>query len=280
MSKIKKFLDNWVMYLALTVLAILAIPIMLVILWGIAHDFGIGILLAGLAGVIGGIWLIKFAFERFFRLYIRSWFSFGLWLFLTILICFLLYSLCKGDVSFKEMLSWGGRRVPSSGGWVLGLPFAWIILFGLAFQKSPTGRPAKNALQAQQNEIDELYEQAFGKNDFNALCELVNTFVEGEDQKFFKKSPVQAAKVFEGAQRLVQIVEEGREKQPELEDYYWLGLMYETGFACPPDSIKAIEYYTKALSTKTCWDGDPKNFHKLCKQVKQKLVRLQNLTTN
>lgn len=280
MSKIKKFLDNWVMYLALTVLAILAIPIMLVILCGIAHDFGIGILLAWLAGVIGGIWLVKFSFEKIFHLYIRSWFSFSLWLFLTILICFLLYSLCNGDLSFKEMLSWGGRRVPSSGGGVLVLPIAWIIMFGLAFQKSPTGRPAKNALQAQQNEIDELYEQAFEKKDFNALCELVNTFVEGENQKFFKNSPVQAAKVFEGAQRLVQLVEAGQEKQPELEDYYWLGLMYETGFACPPNPARAEECYIKALATKTCWDGDPKNFHRQSQQIKQRLVRLQNLTAH
>lgn len=112
--------------------------------------------------MIGGIWLIKFAFERFFRLYIRSWFSFGLWLFLTILICFLLYSLCNGDLSFKEMLSWGGRRVPSSGGGVLVLPFAWIILFGLAFQKLPTGRPAKNALQANQKLGEAMYKAQQG----------------------------------------------------------------------------------------------------------------------
>ena len=58
--------------------------IMLVILCGIAHDFGIGILLALLAGVVGGIWLIKFSFEKIFHLYIRSWFSFSLWLFLMV----------------------------------------------------------------------------------------------------------------------------------------------------------------------------------------------------
>ncbi len=263
-----------IMYIALAILALLALPIALVLIIGVVHDFGIGTLFAGLVGVVGAIWLIKFSFERIFRLYIRSWFSFVLWLFLTVLIGFIIYFLLNGDLTFKEMLSWGGRG-PGSGGGFLILPLAWIILFGLSFQKPPTGRPAKNALQAEQNEIDELYEQAFNNNDFSALCELVNTFVEGENQKFFKKSPVQAAKVFEGAQRLVQIVEEGREKQPELEDYYWLGLMYEIGFACPPDPAKAVEYYTRALATKECWDGDPENFHRLCKQVKQRLVRLQ-----
>ena len=179
------------------------------------------------------------------------------------------------SVPFKEMLSWGKGHGKSSMS-VFVLPLLWLVMTGIAFKKAPTGRSAKNALEAEQHEIDELYDKAFLQNDFEALCELVNNFYEGENQKFFQKSPIQAAKVFEGAQRLVQLVEEGHEKQPELEDYYWLGLMYEMGFACPPDPVKAIEYYTKALATQECWDGDPENFHRLCKKVQQRMTNLQN----
>lgn len=267
--------SNVVMYMALAVLAILEIPILFAIIVGVIKDFGFLWLLAGIAGIISGIWLITFLFKKIFRLHIRSWFSFALWFFLTILMGVIICSLFNGELAFKEMLSWGGRSVPSSRGRILILPIAWIVLFGLAFQKSPAGRPAKNALEAEQNTIDELYDKAFMQNDFDALCELVNSFCEGDNQKFFQKSPIQATKVFEGAQHLVQLVEEGNEKQPELEDYYWLGLMYETGFAYPPDPLKAIEYYTKALSTKTCWDRDPDNFKNLCKKVQKRIEHLR-----
>ncbi len=265
---------NVIKYIAIAILALLALPIVLALMLGVVHEFGMVALLVGLIGVVGGVWLIKFSFEKFFHLYIRSWVSFSLWFFLTVLIGFIVFSLLNEDLSFKEMRSWGVRG-PGSGGGVLILPFAWITMFGISFQKAPASRRAKNALQAEQNEIDELYDQAFYKNDFNALCDLVNMFYEGENQKFFQKSPLQAAKVFEGAQRLVKMVEEGHEKQPELEDYYWLGLMYETGFACPPDPLKAIEYYTKALSTKECWDGDPNHFKNLCKTVQGRIANLQ-----
>lgn len=222
----------------------------------------------------GGIFLFKFILKKYFSIHIRSWVSFSLWLFLTVLIGFIIYSLFSGELTFKEMLSWGKGHGKASMS-VFVLPLLWLVMTGITFTKTPAGRPAKNALEAEQHEIDELYDKAFLQNDFEALCELVNNFYEGENQKFFQKSPIQAAKVFEGAKRLVQLVEEDHEKQPELEDYYWLGLMYETGFACPPDFVKAIEYYTKALATTTCWDGDPKAFQHLCKQVQERLAHLQ-----
>ncbi len=259
-------------YLTYPLIIILTVLVLFIVLALVVAEPLIS--LSVLTGLGCFLWGLKIVLKKNFGIHIRSWFHFSLWLFLTILIGFLIYSLCTGDLSFKEMFSWGGRK-KSPG--VLILPIAWLIMLGCAFQKAPANRPAKNALQAEQHEIDDLYEKAFSKNDFDALCELVNTFYEGENQEFFQKSPVQAAKVFEGAQRLVQLVEEEQDKKPELEDYYWLGLMYEIGFACPPDLPKAQEYYTKALSTTACWDGDPENFRRLCKEVQQ---RLENLHKN
>ncbi len=254
-------------YVLLGVCLLLGLPLVAALVWAEpVMSFVV------LGCIVGGILLFKFVLKKYFSIHIVRWIPFFLWLFLTVLIGFMIYSLLNGDLTFKEMFSWGGRH---SGG-IFMLLLAWLIMTGLSFKKIPAGRPVGNALEAEQHEIDELYEKAFTQNDFDALCELVRNFYEGKNQKFFKKSPLQAAKVFEGAQRLVQIAEKGEEKTPELEDYYWLGLMYEMGFSGAPDFLKAIEYYDKALTTQKCWTQDVDDFRRLCKKVKHRLTTLQS----
>lgn len=118
-----------------------------------------------------------------------------------------------------------------------------------------------------------LAEEAFQSDDFGSLCELVNTYYEGEDAKRFDAHPEEKPIVFAAAKKLVSIVEspENNSKSPEFEDYYWLGLMYEEGFGTLQDKDMAVEYFKKALTTRKCWDGDAESYQVLVSKVKNKL---------
>ena len=111
--------------------------------------------------------------------------------------------------------------------------------------------------------------------DFSALCELVNEYMAGEDKKYFKKYPQHAVDVFNAAKKLVEIVESRNgEKNPELEDYYWLGMMYEEGFGTEKNLDKAREYYQKALTTTECWCGDAECYQSQRAEIEQRLKTL------
>lgn len=118
----------------------------------------------------------------------------------------------------------------------------------------------------------EIYLRDAMNGDFSALCELVNEYMEGMNKKYFNKYPQHAVDVFNAAEKLVVIVESHNgEKNPELEDYYWLGMMYEEGFGTEKNIDKAREYYHKALTTTECWCGDPECFKLQRAKIEQRL---------
>ncbi len=131
------------------------------------------------------------------------------------------------------------------------------------------------------NEIDDLYEQAFFQNDDDALWKLVCRYKEGKENAFFKNHKNQAYEVFKGHQRWLQLAElEGKDSEygPVLEDYYWLGRMYEEGFVGDPDFAQAKSYYEKALDTTTCNCGRRRHYWALCQEIKRRLDYLEKLS--
>ena len=124
-------------------------------------------------------------------------------------------------------------------------------------------------------EIDEWYRLAFKKNDTDALLDLVELYSEGDCKQFFDKHPKQAKEVFEAALRWVELVETKQiDKEAEFEDYYYLALMYEEGFSVVPNLELAAQYYQKALSTSSCWTGNPEYYKTLRQKVQQRLTNL------
>ena len=132
--------------------------------------------------------------------------------------------------------------------------------------------------KAKIQDIDRFYKQGVLKNDLAALDELISAYDAGEDAGFFRKNPKQAQEVFEGALHLVELLENGyKGRKLELEDYYYLGLMYEEGFASVPDLAQAVNYYKKALTTTDCWDGTRETYMLLCKEVQDRLEKLSSI---
>ena len=97
----------------------------------------------------------------------------------------------------------------------------------------------------------EKLKNAAMSGDFEALCELVNNYNQGHYNKaYYATHPQHAADIFHAAEKLVEIVSSSSStKEPELEDFYWLGLMYEEGFGTEKNKTKALEYFNKALTT-------------------------------
>ena len=139
----------------------------------------------------------------------------------------------------------------------------WVVLFSVFFSflsiKKKT--PEQPNFQSQVHKKDEyetlcdLYREAFAHNDFEALQALAKEFACGGAADYWQNNTDAKQKIAQGVKKLAEVVESGNApRKPELEDFYYVGLMYEQGgFECEPDLNKAIEYFEKALTTKTCW---------------------------
>ena len=138
----------------------------------------------------------------------------------------------------------------------------WVLLFGMFFSFLST---KKNPLEQQyfQNQaykkdeyetLCDLYREAFAHNDFEALQALAKEFACGGAVDYWQNNTDAKQKIAQGVKKLAEVVESGNApREPELEDFWYMGLMYEFGFECEPDLNKALEYFEKALTTKTCW---------------------------
>lgn len=209
--------------------------------------------------------------KKNFRLHIRSIEEFGSWKFFIFSLLFIIlsgggiaYLFIGSGETLKEFYSHVtfSRVAPGALGLLYSLLITMLCLFFDYEEIKSFGK--------KQREIDELYEKGMAK-DMSCcsiwLNELMDSFCEGKDQDFFKEHPLQAAKVFEGAQRLEE------EGLLTAKGYYQLGLMYETGFACTPNSAKAMDCYKKAQTAGN--DTDYKHSIQLRKQAKKRLDNLQ-----
>ena len=138
----------------------------------------------------------------------------------------------------------------------------WVVLFSVFFSflsiKKKT--PEQPNFQSQVHKKDEyetlcdLYREAFAHNDFEALQALAKEYHAGAATDYWKENLEIRHKIAQGVKKLAEVVESGNApREPELEDFWYMGLMYEFGFECEPDLNKALEYFEKALTTKTCW---------------------------
>ena len=138
----------------------------------------------------------------------------------------------------------------------------WVVLFSVFFSflsiKKKT--PEQPNFQSQVHKKDEyetlcdLYREAFAHNDFEALQALAKEFACGGAADYWQNNTDAKQKIAQGVKKLAEVVESGNApREPELEDFWYMGLMYEFGFECEPDLNKALEYFEKALTTKTCW---------------------------
>ncbi len=138
----------------------------------------------------------------------------------------------------------------------------WVVLFSVFFSflsiKKKT--PEQPNFQSQVHKKDEyetlcdLYREAFAHNDFEALQALAKEFACGGAADYWQNNTDAKQKIAQGVKKLAEVVESGNApREPELEDFWYMGLMYEFCFECEPDLNKALEYFEKALTTKTCW---------------------------
>ena len=156
----------------------------------------------------------------------------------------------------------------------------WVLLFGMFFSFLST---KKNPLEQQyfQNQaykkdeyetLCDLYREAFAHNDFEALQALAKEFACGGAADYWQNNTDAKQKIAQGVKKLAEVVESGNApRKPELEDFYYAGLMYEQGFECEPDLDKALAYFEKALTTRTCWSHLEDENELLRAQVNKKL---------
>ena len=135
--------------------------------------------------------------------------------------------------------------------------FLWLF-FALGNFPQRQEDPYKIMRQIQesteQEDITELHKQAFVYNDFDALQALVRKF--GGAVEYWENRPDLAPLLAQAVKKLAERVETGdAPREAKLEDFYYLGLMYEQGFECEPDLEEALYYFEEALDTETCWSG-------------------------
>ena len=151
--------------------------------------------------------------------------------------------------------------------------FLWLF-FALGNSPQKQEDPYKIMRQMQelteQEDIIELHKQAFVYNNFDALQELVRKF--GGSVEYWENRPDLAPLVAQAIRKLAERVESGdAPRKPELEDFYYLGLMYEQGFECEPDLEEALYYFEEALETETCRSGLEDENELLRAQVEKKI---------
>ena len=151
-----------------------------------------------------------------------------------------------------NMLS--GKPIPILVFWLL---LFWLFSLFLFFsQKKQQDRVLMEQAKSldEQDLIIELHKEAFVHNDFDALQALAKEYHAGAATEYWKENLEIRHKIAQGVKKLAEVVESGNApREPELEDFWYAGLMYEFGFECEPDLNKALEYFEKALTTKTCW---------------------------
>jgi hypothetical protein len=164
--------------------------------------------------------------------------------------------------------------------------FFWLLLFWLFsllftfLQKKQKDidvlEQAKNF--AEQDNIVELHKEAFVHNDFEALQALAKEFACGGAVDYWQNNTDAKQKIAQGVKKLAEVVEsDNAPREPELEDFWYAGLMYEQGFECEPDLNKAIEYFEKALTTRTCWSHLEDENAFLRTQVEKELRQINSL---
>ena len=156
------------------------------------------------------------------------------------------------------------------------IAYAVYVLVGILFVWATWAAHKESVGTVNVDKIDTWYKHL--KTDMDSVFNLVMSYEAGENKEFFDRYPEQAKKVFEAALYWLELVETNQVdevKKPELEDYYYVGLMYEEGFSVMPNLEMAIGYYKKALTTSACWDGNPKHYQKLRKQVEERMAKLE-----
>ena len=164
----------------------------------------------------------------------------------------------------------------------------WLLLFGVLFSFLST---QKNSLeqqnfQSQAHKKDEyetlcdLYREAVAHNDFDALQALAKEFACGGAADYWQNNTDAKQKIAQGVKKLAEVIESGNApREPELEDFYYAGLMYEQGFGCEPDLDKALAYFEKALTTQTCWSHQEQENELLRAQVNKKIREINAFFT-
>ena len=163
--------------------------------------------------------------------------------------------------------------------------FFWLLLFWLLslffsfLQKRQKDiyvlEQAKNF--AEQDNIVELHKEAFVHNDFDALQQLAKEFHAGGAIERWENNPDIRQKIAQSVKKLAEVVEsDNAPREPELEDFWYMGIMYEFGFECEPDLNKAMEYFEKARNTKTCWSHLEDENAALRAQVEKELRQLNS----
>ena len=157
----------------------------------------------------------------------------------------------------------------------------WILLFCMFFsflsiQKKPLEEPIFQSQVYKKDEYEhlcDLYREAFVHNDFDSLQQLAKEFASGGAADYWKENMDAKQKIAQAVKKMVERMESGEApRQPELEDFYYAGLMYEQGFECEPDLEKALSYFEKALATQTCWSHD-KGYNEILRAQVEKKIR-------
>ena len=164
----------------------------------------------------------------------------------------------------------------------------WVVLFCMLFSFLSTKKKSlePSNFQSQVYKKDEyetlcdLYREAFAHNDFDALQALAKEFACGGAVDYWQNNTDAKQKIAQGVKKLAEVVESGNApRKPELEDFYYAGLMYEQGFECEPDLDKALAYFEKALTTQTCWSHQKQENELLRAQVNKKIREINAFFT-
>ncbi len=166
--------------------------------------------------------------------------------------------------------------------WLIGVVLFSVFFSFLSIKKKTPEQPNFQSQVYKKDEYETLcalYREAFAHNDFDALQALAKEYHAGAATDYWKENLEIRHKIAQGVKKLAQVVESGNApRKPELEDFYYMGLMYEQGgFECEPDLDKALAYFEKALTTQTCWSHLEDENAFLRTQVEKKLRQINSL---
>ena len=166
--------------------------------------------------------------------------------------------------------------------WLIGVVLFSVFFSFLSIKKKPL-EPSNFQSQVYKKDeyetLCDLYREAFAHNDFEALQALAKEYHAGAATDYWKENLEIRHKIAQGVKKLAEVVESGNApRKPELEDFYYMGLMYEQGgFECEPDLDKALAYFEKALTTRTCWSHLEDENAFLRTQVEKELRQINSL---
>jgi len=258
--------------------------------------------------LVAGIFLLKIILRKVFSIQITSPLTFTLWFVLTIILGIILYTcFTEGFSSFFsettliEKTSFGRHRSPGSITAFIILVLLWLGMLWGSFEKIKPGRkPASSITEKVLHQIDDLYEDALGKNDFKALCKLVS-FFEPDNKSICENNSKQAAEILEGTKYLLNRAEkegpaliftkeELEEDSPNQIDCRYhaelssicitLGIMHKMGFGCSVNFNEALECFKKAetlyqKAIKNAPQEEFKEFQKSLDYIQKEIAELQ-----